>query len=308
MNETPVTADDLVLYALQLLEPQEAARIQSFLQHSADARAELARIHGDLAIFAMGTEPQTPPANLKQRFMKAVAREPKPVAAPAPAATVVPGQSAIHEIRAASPELPNRDFDRAEDVHDRLTLRSFEEQPASWRPRNFAGAFLGWTGWALAAGLGVATFSLYHHNRDLHARVLTAQTRADRSDAIAQKAQAVVQTMDSPTAQRFLLTKTDAQPIPMARVTYVPETGSLIFQGNNLEPLPASKTYELWLIPVGEKRQPVPAGLFKPDARGFASLVLPDLPKGLVAGKFGVTIEDDGGAAQPHGNIILIGS
>ena len=75
-----------------------------------------------------------------------------------------------------------------------------------------------------------------------------------------------------------------------------------------MDPIAADKTYELWLIPKGEGAKPIPAGTFKPDARGFASVILPELPKGTVAAAFGVTLESDGGSNTPTLPILMVGS
>jgi anti-sigma-K factor RskA len=62
----------------------------------------------------------------------------------------------------------------------------------------------------------------------------------------------------------------------------------------------------LWLIPANGQA-PIPAGLFRPDASGSASLVLPPLPKDVDAKAFGVTIEDARGATTPTLPIVLSG-
>ena len=67
------------------------------------------------------------------------------------------------------------------------------------------------------------------------------------------------------------------------------------------------KTYELWIIP-SDGTAPMPAGTFHPDDQGNASVVMPDLPKGVPAKAFGVTIEDDGGSQTPTFPIIMAGS
>ena len=89
------------------------------------------------------------------------------------------------------------------------------------------------------------------------------------------------------------------------------ELGDRAFEGqfatSNLEPLQPGKTYELWLIPAAAGGSPIPAGTFRPDERGNASVILPPLPKGVEAKAFGVTVEDEGGAATPTQPIILAG-
>jgi anti-sigma-K factor RskA len=53
---------------------------------------------------------------------------------------------------------------------------------------------------------------------------------------------------------------------------------------------------------------PVPAGLFRPDAAGSATLVLPPVTPGIEAKAFGVTIENASGADAPTSPIILSGA
>jgi anti-sigma-K factor RskA len=79
-----------------------------------------------------------------------------------------------------------------------------------------------------------------------------------------------------------------------------------MLQAANLAPIPEGKTYELWVIPVSGA--PIPAGLFRPDASGSASVVLPQLPKGIPAKAFGVTIENAAGSAAPTLPIVMSGA
>ena len=81
----------------------------------------------------------------------------------------------------------------------------------------------------------------------------------------------------------------------------------LIFQANNMEPLQPAKVYELWLIPANGGN-PIPAGTFHPDERGYASIIMPPLPKGVEAKAFGVTIENEGGSQTPTMPIIMVGT
>ena len=72
-------------------------------------------------------------------------------------------------------------------------------------------------------------------------------------------------------------------------------------------PLPENKTYELWVIPANGSA-PIAAGLFRSDAAGSASLVLPQFQAGVEAKAFGVTIERAEGSATPTLPIILAGA
>ncbi len=75
MNETPITAEDLTLYAMHLLDVTASARVELLLRSSTEAREELATIRGDLAAFALSAPQHTPPALSRQRLLKQVARE-----------------------------------------------------------------------------------------------------------------------------------------------------------------------------------------------------------------------------------------
>ncbi|GAA3766622.1 anti-sigma factor domain-containing protein [Terriglobus aquaticus] len=473
MIDPTITAEDLVLYALGLLEGEEQTQVETMLRKSTAAREELANIRGDLALFAMGAEQHTPPALTRQRLLKQVARErrtvpvdvpvqdrvipephtfrmdrdapngdressrktpapalpqrretmapdplddpspyPGPVIKPLPTRTfprqqqvVTPSQPQtqppaarrLREVQAASPDHAGDSFSasgasfaadpslsgaerqtfspdpqvfprEARSMATSSTAHSvtmFEQhfaadgtkhkvQPdlppdpepytarrpdplealesvqdtfvasAAAREDNFGfsayrdreadeprgsgvARWMGWAGWSLAAAVTVAAVFALRDDFNLREQVSQQQTALSAAEASASRSETVLQTLQSASTQHFQLAATDAAPTPNGRVAYLPERGTLVFQGSNLETLQPYKTYELWLIPVGQGRQPVPAGLFKPDAHGYATVVLPPLPKGLVAANFGVTIEDDGGSSTPTLPILLVG-
>ena len=289
-----MTAEDLTLYAMGLLDVTETVRVETLLRNSPEAVRELAELRGDLAMLALTTEQQMPPASARQRLMAQIAREPRADAEAVPAP-----EAAFSEDRFIPASRPAEAAPPAP-----LVFRS----PVKVEPRRgLLAAVLPWAGWAIAATLAVASFSLYRDTDDLHQR-LSAQMAATRgATARAARAQTVLDVLRSSESQRFLLTRADAPPVMQARVTYLAQTGSLVFQGSHLDALPVAKTYELWLIPAAQGLQPIPAGTFRPDERGDASVILPELPKGIIAGKFGVTMEDDGGATAPTAPILMIG-
>jgi anti-sigma-K factor RskA len=317
VSNQPVTAEDLYLYAMQLLEPEEQARLESFLQQSPEASAELAKVRGDLALLALSTESVAAPVSSRQRLLQQVTREKKSAPAPTPinraTQAAQPGIAVPDDALSTQERVTHKQDgtpiqqDSETSAHDTpLPLRSYAEDDAP--RRNIFAIVMPWAGWAVAAGLAVSTFDLYQRSQDLQDKVAFANASAVRAGTNSARAEQVLETLRSGAAQRFQLTKQNSQPIPSARVTYLAESGSLVFQGSNMEQLPPNKTYELWLIPVGEGRQPIPAGVFKPDERGYASVILPQLPKGVLASTFGVTMEDDGGSQTPTLPILMIGS
>ena len=292
-----ITSEDLALFAMQLLSKEETAEVAAYLAQSSDARKELAEIQGDLAIYAHTVDLHSPPAQVRERLMKQVAREKKtvPIDRPAVAETRVP-EAAVR---------PGTIFTESGAIVPSYVTEEIAPK------RGISSKVLPWVGWALAAGLALTAGKLYYEReamRETMRGAITAQaSKLDQLTADAAAARQVMDTMTDSSAMRVTLTKGKTAPVPQGRATYVANKGSLIFLASNLEPLQPGKTYELWLIPAAAGGSPIPAGTFRPDERGNASVIMPPLPKGIEAKAFGVTVEDEGGATTPTQPIILAG-
>ena len=272
------TSEDLALFAMQLLSTEEMAEVSAYVAQSEEARRELAQIQGDLAIYAHTADMHTPPAQARERLMKQVAREKK----------------AIPIDRQATEPKPVSSF-----------TKTYTEDDLP--KRGVAGKVLPWIGWAAAAGLAATAGNLYQQRDALRGDLVAQASRLDHVTADAAAARQVLDAMTDSSAMRVTLTKGQTAPAPQGRATYIASKGTLIFLANNLEPLQPNKTYELWLIPAAAGQSPIPAGTFRPDERGNASVIMPALPKGVAAKAFGVTIENDGGATSPTMPIVLVG-
>jgi anti-sigma-K factor RskA len=164
-----------------------------------------------------------------------------------------------------------------------------------------------WIPWAAAAALAAVSIGLGIQNRALNDELNDESNLVKNLAAQASKAQQVLEVLTAPGAQRVTLTEGKAPAEPTARATYLSERGGMILLATNLKPLPNDKTYELWVIPADGKA-PVPAGLFRPDARGSATLVLPQLSPGIAAKALAVTVENATGATTPTMPIVLSGA
>jgi hypothetical protein len=270
-----IDPDDLALYAMQLLPPDEMEEMRLNLQHSAEGRRLLAEIYGDLSIFAHTADMHAPPASARQLLMKHVAREKKtapvdPLAGPATQpATVLP----------------------------------FEEGVAK---RSVAATVLPWVGWAIAAGMAALSVGLYQQRDRLKTTVAMDQAQMKQTQVSADLANTALETMKDPSAAHFTLTSAPTKLPPQGRISYLSGKGSLMMIATNLDTLAPNKMYELWLFPA-DGRDPIPAGVFHPDEHGYATLVLPELPKGVAAKKFAVTVED-GEVAVPTSAPVLVGT
>jgi hypothetical protein len=160
---------------------------------------------------------------------------------------------------------------------------------------------------AVSVGLLILVFALAMQNRMMH-RELTAATR-DSVQARDQAARAVdmmrMLTGYDSDAVRVTLVATNAKPQPTGRAVYSPKTGRLVLLASNFAPVPQDKAYQLWLIP--QQGAPIPAGVFKPDAKGTATMMLPSMPKDVQTKAFAITIEPAGGSATPTMPIMLMG-
>jgi anti-sigma-K factor RskA len=306
-----IAPEDLALFAMQLLSKEEAAEVAAYLERSEEARRELARIQGDLAIYAHTVDLHSPPAQVRERLMKQVAREKKEVPIERPAPVEPKRVSAIRASDSGARSSAPANDEPEPRIGRTTRLIDDDDLPK----RSAASKVFPWIGWAVAAGLAVAggnlyreRDSLYQERNTLHATIADQATKLDQMTADTAAAREVLETLTDTTAKRVMLAKGKAAPVPQGRATYVAEKGALIFTANNLDPLPPLKTYELWLIPAAAGGTPIPAGTFRPDERGNASVILPTLPKGVEAKAFGVTIEDKDGATTPTLPIILVGA
>lgn len=141
---------------------------------------------------------------------------------------------------------------------------------------------------------------LAEETRDLAARLATSQETLDRAGEL-------IHALTAPDAQHVSLVAAGAKVQPEAKAVYSSRRHSLVLLADHLNPLPAHKIYELWLLPANGS-QPLAAGTFIPDERGSAALVLTQLGDGVAAKGFAVTVEDEPGSATPTMPIVLSGA
>ncbi len=161
--------------------------------------------------------------------------------------------------------------------------------------------------WAAAAAMVLLAFGLLRQNSSLQRDVasLRAQFAGQQTDL--QQAKEIMATLLDPEAVKIELVAAGSKPQPRGKAIYQRRNRSLIFLASSLLPLPAEKIYELWLIPASGP--PIAAGLFKPDARGNATVVNPPLPEGVEAKTFAVTLEPESGSHEaPRGTFVIVGA
>jgi anti-sigma-K factor RskA len=174
---------------------------------------------------------------------------------------------------------------------------------ATEQPRR---SWWGWLGWAATAAVIVFAASLWKENSALRQSLASASAQTAQATRELDDIRRIAAPIIAPDAQRVTLVGMKTPPQPQGKAFYLRNRSNLVFVANNMPALPPQKAYELWLIPM--QGAPVPAGMFKPDVHGSATVVNPPLPAGMEAKAFAITVENEAGATTPTMPIVMMGT
>ena len=186
-----------------------------------------------------------------------------------------------------------------------LTAVAREARPAP-APAARKWAWWGVLQWAAAAAVLAIFFLLVRQNDDLKQRVNQLATNSANQQQQLLQAKQLITSLSSSEADRFVLVSSKTPPQPQGRAIYLARSGTLVFLASNMPALPPEKIYELWLIPTSGA--PIPAGMFRPNAEGSASVVRPPLPLGVEAKTFAITVEPKEGSPAPTSQPLMLGT
>lgn len=162
----------------------------------------------------------------------------------------------------------------------------------------------GWTPlWVALSTLGLTT-AFYFYGRDRDNALVMARLQAEsRRQAIElARSNEAMALLNQPETRQITFGEGAPQP-PRGRVFVNPKSGVLLL-ASNLPAAPRGKIYEMWVIP--KAGNPVPAGLFQPDAQGTAVHVQ-KVTVDLAATKaVAVTLEPAGGVPQPTSQPLIV--
>lgn len=212
------------------------------------------------------------------------------------------GESALLAVSATGPRPPQRSRQRLLDAVAKEP-RGLSALPASTPRFNWWAAF----GWAAAVAMLFVVIQLRRANSALQQAVSSLGSVVGQQTIELSNAQRIVETLTAENSEKVTLVAGKVPPVPQGKAFYLREKSGLVFVANNLAPLPPDKIYELWLIPASGP--PIAAGLFKPDAKGNATVVNPaGLPPGVEAKTFAVTLEPASGPHDaPRGTGVMAG-
>jgi hypothetical protein len=271
-------AEELLAYLLEMSDAAERAAVEAHLAGCSLCREELAQVREEIGSFALAEVEAAgfvaPPAPSRDRLMAAIA-----------------------------PSGPGLDHASASVQPPAMGVI------AGGAPRSSGSRLAAWLGWAVAASMALAATHFYQQREAFRASITAQAEQMQRLEATEARAHALLSALVDPSAQRvsLSLTKAAGPPQPSGRATYLASKGTLIFLASHLDPLPSGKAYELWVIPASGK-PPVPAGVFRPDAHGNASVVTARLDGVGAAKAIGVTVEAEAGSPVPTSPILLAGS
>ncbi len=217
--------------------------------------------------------------------------------------------TALLALSAAGPRPPQRARQRLLDAvaqETKVVVASQNLKTSGASSQSAKQSWWGWLSWAATAAVILFAFSLWKENAVLKSTLASASSQAAESARQLEELRRVAAPILEPSAQRVTLVAAKTPPQPQGKAFYLKNRNSLVFLANNMPMPPANKAYELWLIPtVGA---PIPAGVFKPDAHGSATVVNPPLPAGVEAKAFAVTVENEAGSPVPTSPILMVGA
>jgi anti-sigma-K factor RskA len=209
------------------------------------------------------------------------------------------GDAALLAFSAGGPKPPARSRERlmAAIAKEPRPIRVLQRARKSW-----------WNvlEWAVAVAAVVLVLLLSKQNGELRNRISGLQANFAGDEQQLLQAKQLIASLTSTDAQHFTLVASKAPPQPQGKAIYLRSSGTVLFLASNMPQLPAQKTYELWLIPASGA--PIPAGLFRPDSHGDATVVKPPLPAGVEAKAFAITIEPESGSPAPTSQPIMVGA
>lgn len=299
----------LPAYVLGALEPDEMLCVDEYIHQQKELIHHLEQLEETMGQFAFAAPQVAPPPRVKTQLMERIhqdleVQQAQQVREPAPLTA-----------SAATPSVPTSPVARP--------VRK-DSSSRDWRTllRGWLGDNLLWPTLTVVATTAALVFMVYTAQIVGHTNTLSSQLEQIRQELTTlqvenQQLQSINDELQQQMFEREnqlaifsgateVVTLEGTEEAPTASgVFYLGEDASLLVM-RGLQPLSAEQIYELWLIP--EEGAPVPAGLVNVDASGSATatLALGEQPANFAA--VGVSIEPQGGSAQPTGPIVLLGT
>lgn len=270
------------LHALGLLTPAEQAELAALVAGDPALAGDVRALEGAVAALGAAVAQVDPPAALRARVLASI------TSSSSSASTAVDARSSanVTPIRRAG-------------TSGRFTTFAWLAAAASL---------------VAALGVGAWAWQLQDRIRELDARLATAQdevARLQNTLGTAQqetkllRAQATV--LVAPDVLRVELAGQPGAPGATARAYWSRQRG-MVFTAASLPPLPANKSYQVWVI--ADAQPPISAGVVNVAdlGRDGNTMHFFETPSTIPTPKIvAVTLEPEGGVPQPTGDKVLVG-
>jgi anti-sigma-K factor RskA len=205
----------------------------------------------------------------------------------------------------AEPQEPSLEVRQRLMARVRAEAMPARETPRTARAERTPSRFWNFAWGTLALALAVFAVYLWNSNKVLQEELDRQEVATKQQIAVTERMRTIVALFTSPQTVTVNLAAKPPIATEPGRVMYNSKQGALVYVGT-LPQLAADKSYELWVIP--QTGNPIPAGVFSVDPNGEGNVVLPNIPAGVSAKAFAVTIEPSGGTAAPTGPMAQVGA
>jgi anti-sigma-K factor RskA len=269
-------------YSLDAVNDQERADLESYIAGSEDAAAEVASLSETAVRLGLATEPAAPSPQLRASLMAAVRSTPQLAADRDAADSDAVGPDAFQQVVAVPATA-----EPARMTPDRLTTKSERAAQSRWFARPATILIAAVAAVALFAGgtaIGLAVNSNQKAQQTQQAELAQSTSLAELSTA--------------KDVQRAVTSMHGGVQATLIWSLQLRRSAVLI---DDLPSLRAGKTYQLWYMDAAGAAKP--AGTFESQPGGKTWRVLDGTMSG--GDTVGVTVEPDGGSAQPTSTPIV---
>jgi anti-sigma-K factor RskA len=154
-----------------------------------------------------------------------------------------------------------------------------------------------------AVTLALATILLWTENIRLDHELAQQRAAIAAQQKQLDEARHEIDLMSAKDTVTVALASQPGMPNGAVHVMYNAKMGMLMCDGW-VEPAPANKSYQLWLVPMDGK--PISAGVLSAPSGPIDHWMM-KLPRGVAAKAFALTLEPSGGMPQPTGPMVLVG-
>ena len=270
-NAEHIRWEELELFALGAMPEDEAAAVRAHLSGCEECAAQLAQARGSAALLAFTAKQEQPAGTVKAELMA--------------------------RVRA------NREAERRNAWPAELAGASRSE--VRRQVPETSGVWWKWVLVPVAVALAVVSFALSWQNRRITAELDREHKAAEALIHDRERIEKLVGVLAAP----------DTVTVKLAGVGYAANSGGLVkFNAKEgivlytaeLPELPASKSYQMWLVPANGA--PISAGLIGPGGNAWGNMWTAEVAANTQAKAFAVTVEPVGGMPQPTGPKVLLGA